>query len=83
MGFSTLVDLWFNLLDEEVAMARFDLTDFEWSIIQPLLPDKPRAALPALMLHGSLAGRPDHQDPCLGRCRGIADAPQTHRRPGA
>ena len=21
---------------------RFDLTDFEWSIIQPLLPDKPR-----------------------------------------
>ena len=23
-------------------MARFDLTDFEWSVIQPLLPDKPR-----------------------------------------
>lgn len=24
-------------------MARFDLTDFEWSVIQPLLPNKPRA----------------------------------------
>ena len=23
-------------------MARFDLTDFEWSVIQPLLPKKPR-----------------------------------------
>ena len=23
-------------------MARFDLTDFEWAIIQPLLPNKPR-----------------------------------------
>ncbi len=23
-------------------MARFDLTDFEWSVIQPLLPHKPR-----------------------------------------
>ncbi len=23
-------------------MARFDLTDFEWSIIAPLLPNKPR-----------------------------------------
>ena len=23
-------------------MARFDLTDFEWSVIQPLLPNKPR-----------------------------------------
>ena len=23
-------------------MARFDLTDFEWSVIKPLLPDKPR-----------------------------------------
>ena len=23
-------------------MARFDLTDFEWSVIQPLLLDKPR-----------------------------------------
>ncbi len=23
-------------------MARFDLTDFEWSIIEPLLPNKPR-----------------------------------------
>ena len=25
-------------------MARFDLTDFEWSVIQPLLPNKPRGA---------------------------------------
>jgi hypothetical protein len=24
-------------------MARFDLTDFEWSVIQPRLPNKPRA----------------------------------------
>ena len=23
-------------------MARFDLTDFEWSVIQPLLPNKVR-----------------------------------------
>ena len=23
-------------------MARFDLTDFEWSVIRPLLPNKPR-----------------------------------------
>jgi transposase len=23
-------------------MARFDLTDFEWSVIAPLLPNKPR-----------------------------------------
>ena len=23
-------------------MARFDLTDFEWGLIQPVLPDKPR-----------------------------------------
>ena len=23
-------------------MARFDLTDFEWSVIKPLLPNKPR-----------------------------------------
>ena len=26
----------------EVEMARFDLTDFEWSVIQPMLPNKPR-----------------------------------------
>jgi transposase len=26
----------------EVEMARFDLKDFEWSAIQPLLPNKPR-----------------------------------------
>src|ERR1700704_2463072 len=26
----------------EALMARFDLTDFEWSVIQPLLPNKPR-----------------------------------------
>lgn len=26
----------------EVIMARFDLTDFEWGLIQPLLPNKPR-----------------------------------------
>jgi transposase len=26
----------------EVEMARFDLTHFEWSVIQPLLPNKPR-----------------------------------------
>src|ERR1700732_2953848 len=26
----------------EVGMARFDLTDFEWSVISPLLPNKPR-----------------------------------------
>src|ERR1044072_7861790 len=26
----------------EALMARFDLTDFEWSVIQPFLPNKPR-----------------------------------------
>ncbi len=26
----------------EVVMARFDLTDFEWEVIQPLLPQKSR-----------------------------------------
>src|SRR5258708_27720363 len=26
----------------EALMARFDLSDFEWSVIQPLLPNKPR-----------------------------------------
>jgi hypothetical protein len=26
----------------EIGMARFDLTDFEWSVIEPLLPNKPR-----------------------------------------
>jgi len=25
-----------------MGMARFDLTDFEWSVIEPLLPNKPR-----------------------------------------
>jgi putative transposase len=32
----------FNLSIMEVGMARFDLTDFEWSVIEPLLPNKPR-----------------------------------------
>jgi transposase len=26
----------------EAVMARFDLTDFEWGLIQPHLPNKPR-----------------------------------------
>lgn len=30
---------------------RFDLTDFEWSVIQPLLPNKPRG-VPALTTGG-------------------------------
>ncbi|MFN3614280.1 MAG: IS5/IS1182 family transposase, partial [Rubrimonas sp.] len=25
-----------------MVMARFDLSDFEWGLIQPLLPNKPR-----------------------------------------
>ena len=29
----------------EVWMARFDLTDFEWSVIAPLLPNKVRGVL--------------------------------------
>ena len=29
-------------LAAEDGMARFDLTDFEWSVILPLLPNKPR-----------------------------------------
>ena len=139
-------------------MARFDLTDFEWSVIQPLLPNKPRgvprvddrrvlngifwrlrtgapwADIPerygpyttcvnrfnrwrkagvwdrlleavsraydgdiqmidsssirvhqhaantkkkmSIPLHGSLAGRPDHQNPCACRCLWPADRAQ-------
>ena len=35
--------LWFKIPNGwSFAMARFDLTDFEWSVIQPLLPNKPR-----------------------------------------
>jgi transposase len=30
------------MIQMEVEMARFDLTDFEWSVIAPLLPNKPR-----------------------------------------
>jgi transposase len=26
-------------------MARFDPTDFEWSVIQPMLPNKPRGVV--------------------------------------
>src|SRR5258708_6101890 len=146
-------------------MARFDLTDFEWSVIQPLLPDKPRgvprvddrrvlngifwrlrtgarwADIPArygphtacvnrfnrwrkagvwdrlleavskaydgdiqmidsssirvhqhaantkkrrsIPLHGSLARRPDDEDPRRGRCRRPADRAEADRGPGA
>jgi putative transposase len=144
-------------------MARFDLTDFEWSVIQPLLPNKPRgvprvddrrvlngifwrlrtgapwADIPqrygpyttcvnrfnrwrragvwdrllnavskayegdiqmidsssirvhqhaantqkrrSIPLHGSLAGRSDHQNPCAGRCLWPADRAQVDGRP--
>jgi hypothetical protein len=43
---------------KEVVMARFDLSDFEWGLIQPLLPNKPRggeagpAKAPAARLPG-------------------------------
>ena len=145
-------------------MARFDLTDFEWSVIAPLLPNKvrgvkrvddrrvlngifwrlrtgaPWADIPerygphttcvnrfnrwrkagvwdrilqavskaydgklqmidsssirvhqhaangqkndAIPLHGSLAGRIDHQNPCAGRCLRAAHPAQDHRRSG-
>jgi putative transposase len=33
-------------------MARFDLTDFEWSVIQPLLPDKSRSVPRVDVLNG-------------------------------
>ena len=144
-------------------MARFDLTDFEWSVIQPMLPNKPRgvprvddrrvlngifwrlrtgapwADIPerygphttcvnrfnrwrragvwdrlltavskaydgdiqmidsssirvhqhaangkksdAIPLHGSLARRVDHQDPCPRRCLWLADPAQIDRGP--
>jgi len=32
----------FNLLIMEVGMARFDMTDFEWSVIEPAVANKPR-----------------------------------------
>src|SRR5262245_55218723 len=28
--------------ERSLAMARYDLTDFEWKVIKPLLPNKPR-----------------------------------------
>lgn len=36
---------WFKLLSEGFAMTqrRYELTDFEWSVVQPLLPNKPRS----------------------------------------
>ena len=40
-------------------MARFDLTDFEWSVIQPLLPNKPRGVARVddrRVLNGSAVG---------------------------
>jgi hypothetical protein len=30
---------------KELILARFDLTDFEWSVIQPQLPNKPRGVV--------------------------------------
>ncbi len=42
MGFANRLPRDSNLQIMEVAMARFDLTDFEWSVISPLLPNKPR-----------------------------------------
>src|ERR1700732_4514919 len=111
----------------EVGMARFDLTDFEWSVISPLLPNKPRgvarvddrrvlngifwrlrtgapwAGIPegcgpasirvhqhaanakkrrSILLHGSVAGRPNDKDPCACRCRRPAACFETDRRPG-
>lgn len=33
-------------------------------------------------LHGTLAGRPDHQDPCLGRCRRASDPSPAHNQAG-
>jgi transposase len=36
--------MWFKLLEGATIMTprRYELTDFEWSIIQPLLPNRPR-----------------------------------------
>jgi transposase len=31
-----------HFLSQEVKMARFDLSDMEWRLIEPLLPNKPR-----------------------------------------
>ena len=38
-------------------MSRYDLTDFEWRVIQPLLPNKPRG-----VWIGVDAGPPSNQD---------------------
>src|SRR3546814_7500943 len=45
-------------------------------------PATPKKRWP-LPLHGSLARRADHQDPCTGRCARSADPAQTDRRTGA
>jgi hypothetical protein len=36
-GLARWVEPWFS-----IGMSRYDLTDFEWSVIEPLLPNKPR-----------------------------------------
>src|SRR5262245_3509259 len=33
---------WIQGSERSLAMARYDLTDFEWKVIKPLLPNKPR-----------------------------------------
>lgn len=35
-----MAEAWFSDPRGVTGMARFDLTDFEWSVIQPLLPTK-------------------------------------------
>lgn len=73
-------------------MARFDLTDFEWSVIQPLLPNKSRG-VPRIddrrVLNGVFwrlrTGAPwaDQQDPHPGRRLRPADPAQAHGRTGS
>jgi Putative transposase of IS4/5 family (DUF4096) len=36
-GLAHWVEPWFS-----IGMSRYDLTDFEWRVIEPLLPNKPR-----------------------------------------
>ena len=41
-GIPKAVRFWFKVFGREPLVSRYDLTEFEWRVIAPLLPNKPR-----------------------------------------